>query len=263
MQRVKTTNAATALPEKTDTGTAGYFQGGNTSTGEKATFMSPDWCNTVQEELVTLATMSGEALDTSNNGQAAAAVKSLIADLAEEITTALKKKADLDSPEFTGTPEVPTAAAGTSTKQAASTEFVAKALSATLTGTVTAYAGQTVASGWLECNGQSVSTTTYAALYTAIGTTFGSGTDTFCVPDLRGYFVRGWDHGRGIDSDRTFGTTQADAFASHTHTVGKGGTGGGDYAQNGPATSGSITSGTTGGTETRPKNIALMYIIKT
>lgn len=56
-------------------------------------------------------------------------------------------------------------------------------------GELTMWAGASgsVPTGWLLCNGQAVSRTTYAALYTAIGTGFGvgDGSTTFNVPDLR------------------------------------------------------------------------------
>lgn len=47
--------------------------------------------------------------------------------------------------------------------------------------------------GYLLCNGQAVSRTTYSALYSLIGTSFGSGdgSTTFNVPDYRGCFLRG------------------------------------------------------------------------
>ena len=55
-------------------------------------------------------------------------------------------------------------------------------------GIVYAYAGATAPSGYLLCQGQAVSRTTYAALFMAIGTTFGTGdgSTTFNVPDLQG-----------------------------------------------------------------------------
>ncbi len=99
-------------------------------------------------------------------------------------------------------------------------------LSATVTsdinevGKVVAFARSSAPSGFLKCNGAAVSRTTYAALYAAIGTTFGSGdgSTTFNVPDLRGEFVRGWDDARGIDSGRTFGSWQDGQNVSHTHS---------------------------------------------
>jgi microcystin-dependent protein len=87
-------------------------------------------------------------------------------------------------------------------------------------GVVQNYAGATAPTGWFECNGAAVSRTTYATLFTAIGTAFGAGngTTTFNVPDLRGEFVRGWDNGRGVDSGRARGSAQAQSMQSHTHT---------------------------------------------
>ena len=74
--------------------------------------------------------------------------------------------------------------------------------------------------GWLKCNGQPVSRTTYAKLFAKIGTNFGAGdgSTTFNLPDIRGRWVRGWDDGKGIDTGRVAFTTQASAVHSHTHT---------------------------------------------
>ena len=60
-------------------------------------------------------------------------------------------------------------------------------------GCVEAYAGSGSPTGYLLCNGSAVSRTTYASLYAAIGTTYGSGngSTTFNVPDLRAYFIMG------------------------------------------------------------------------
>jgi microcystin-dependent protein len=62
------------------------------------------------------------------------------------------------------------------------------------TGTIIAYAkNATPPGGWLQCNGSSISKTTYADLFDVIGVTFGgtsTGT-TFDLPDLRGVFIRG------------------------------------------------------------------------
>lgn len=81
-------------------------------------------------------------------------------------------------------------------------------------GAVMYFAGQTAPTGWLKANGAAVSRTTYAALFAAIGTTYGAGDgrNTFNLPDLRAEFLRGWDDGRGIDSGRAFGSAQSDAI---------------------------------------------------
>lgn len=74
-------------------------------------------------------------------------------------------------------------------------------------GTVTAYGGTAAPTGWLLCYGQNVSRTTYAALFTAIGTTFGvgDGSTTFTLPDLRGRVIAGQDDMGGVSANRLTG----------------------------------------------------------
>ena len=88
-------------------------------------------------------------------------------------------------------------------------------------GTVLYFAGQTAPAGWLKANGAAVSRTAYAALFAAIGTTYGAGdgSTTFNLPDLRGEFMRGWDDGRGIDHGRAFGSAQGDAIRNITGSI--------------------------------------------
>ena len=106
-------------------------------------------------------------------------------------------------------------------------------------------------------------------MFAIIGTTYGSGdgSTTFNLPDLRGEFIRGWDAGRGVDSGRTFGSFEADAFASHHHTWNfyqggwNTGTTGNTCVANNQGTIDRNTSDV-GGTETRPRNVALLPCIK-
>jgi microcystin-dependent protein len=135
-----------------------------------------------------------------------------------------------------------------------------------IVGQVCFFGMTTAPSGFLKCNGAAVSRSTYAALFTAIGTTFGAGngSTTFNLPDLRGEFIRGWDDGRGVDSGRAFGSAQADEFRSHTHAQTNGFAG---AASAGPNTSYDIgstlrTTAAAGGAETRPRNVALLACIK-
>ena len=88
-------------------------------------------------------------------------------------------------------------------------------------GAVLYFAGQAAPTGWLKANGAAVSRTAYAALFAAIGTTYGAGdgSTTFNLPDLRGEFVRGWDDGRGIDHGRAFGSAQGDAIRNITGSL--------------------------------------------
>ena len=89
-------------------------------------------------------------------------------------------------------------------------------------GTVLYFAGQSAPAGWLKANGAAVSRTAYAALFAAIGTTYGAGDgrSTFNLPDLRGEFIRGWDDGRGVDTPRPMGSAQVDAVRQHYHGIG-------------------------------------------
>jgi microcystin-dependent protein len=78
------------------------------------------------------------------------------------------------------------------------------AIAASPVGTVIDYAGGTAPGGWLLCYGQAVSRTTYALLFTAIGTTWGvgDGVTTFNVPDLRGRGTYGKDDMGGSAANR-------------------------------------------------------------
>lgn len=90
-----------------------------------------------------------------------------------------------------------------------------------LVGMVASFAMSAVPSGWLRCNGAAVSRTTFAKLFTRVGTTFGGGdgSTTFNLPDMRGLFPRGWDEGRGIDGGRPFGSHQDHMMLSHHHSA--------------------------------------------
>jgi phage-related tail fiber protein len=84
-------------------------------------------------------------------------------------------------------------------------------------GVIQAFGGNAAAPpGWLLCVGSAVSRTTYASLFAAIGTAFGSGdgSTTFNLPDLRGQFLRGVDAGAGRDPNS--GTRTAMASGGNT-----------------------------------------------
>jgi microcystin-dependent protein len=136
-------------------------------------------------------------------------------------------------------------------------------------GTIITVASSTAPAGHLKANGASLSTTTYAALFAAIGYTFGGSGASFTLPDLRGEFIRGWDDARGVDSGRGFGSAQSQAIQSHTHGIRVSGADDNNHTGNGTAAANSdagenATNSTesAGGTETRPRNIALLHCIK-
>ena len=140
----------------------------------------------------------------------------------------------------------------------------------TPTGAIYAMGTSTVPTGFLECNGAAVSRSTYATLFSTISTTFGAGdgSSTFNLPDLRGEFIRGWDNSRGVDSGRSLGSTQADELKAHTHTyIDQQNNANGNYrwwkGGDNDCASANKQTASTGGSETRPRNVALMYVIKT
>lgn len=150
------------------------------------------------------------------------------------------------------------------------------------------YAGTIEPSGWLFALGQAVSRTTYAALFAAIGTTYGAGdgSTTFALPDLRGRVVAGKDdmggssanrltnQSGGLDGDVLGATGGAEThtlttaqLASHSHNLTYGS---GSFASISPAgAGGSSASKATSSTGSNQQHnnvqptIILNYIIKT
>ena len=147
-----------------------------------------------------------------------------------------------------------------------------------LPGRVIAWPTETPPGGYLECNGASLSRETYAALFAVISDDYGAADSShFTLPDYRGRFHRGWAHGQTTDPDRAsrtdrgdtvtgdhVGTKQAGEFKAHTHSITEADASpAGAYTVGGWA--GSQTSrntNSTGGNETRPININVMYCIK-
>jgi microcystin-dependent protein len=155
-------------------------------------------------------------------------------------------------------------------------------------GSIIYHAASSAPSGYIKANGASLSTSTYATLFAAIGYTYGGSGGSFNVPDLRGEFLRGWDDGRGVDSGRSFGSSQLDQMQRLTggyntsaehFNVGSGSGVFNDYRIGGARNAGlgygnatrldfdsanspsaRVSSSTSG--ETRPRNRALLACIK-
>ncbi|MEN5311118.1 phage tail protein [Pseudomonas koreensis] len=167
--------------------------------------------------------------------------------------------------------------------------LIAKA-SALPVGSIVAFPVDAPPPGFLELDNSVKSSATYPDLSAYLGGKFNKGDEgvgNFRLPEARGEFLRGWDHGRGVDSSRQVGSSQTDDYKSHSHRYFDsvaanldpfGGTAagivngvvtppavGGFLATSGPD-SNNLTSPTTtvnsGGNETRPRNIAVMWCIK-
>ncbi len=109
----------------------------------------------------------------------------------------------------------------------------------------------------------------------------GDGATTFRLPLIDGEFLRAFDNGRGVDSNRIFGTAQADAFQGHWHEImnqgrsvhivpaggmsqggGQGRSDGGDRFQAQEIIPDGVNGSPHIAVETRSRNIALMACIK-
>ena len=155
-------------------------------------------------------------------------------------------------------------------------------------GMIMPFGGTASPTGFLSCDGSAISRSTYATLYTAIGTTWGSGdgSSTFNLPDLRAMFLRGTGtHGtanmaKGTDfSAPAVGTIENDQMQDHKHqTIMSPGTSYQTYSSyaignnsynttynfNTTAPQEINSQGTPRtGDETRPVNASVLYVIKT
>ena len=154
-------------------------------------------------------------------------------------------------------------------------------------GSVWMFAMGTVQTGWLEMDGSIKKRADYPRLFTAIGTTYNTGgeaADEFRLPESRGEFPRGWDHGRGVDAGRALGSYQLDASQKITGALGGSlqyrGSAGTATGAFGNSSGGGVGNDDQGGdpsrvidfdssrvvrtaAETRPRNLALMFCIKT
>jgi microcystin-dependent protein len=149
-------------------------------------------------------------------------------------------------------------------------------------GSIIGYPINTPPTGFLECDGSEISRATYSNLFAIIGTNYGvgDGTTTFNIPDFRGEFLRGWNHGASNDPDagsRTdrgdgtlgdnVGTKQEGEFKSHTHQFDNSNNGSGssflpDIDNTGNNTPSVLSTKATGGSETRPRNVNVMWCIR-
>lgn len=89
-------------------------------------------------------------------------------------------------------------------------------------GTMVPFPVDKVAPGFLEVDGSVKSIAVYPDLAAFLGTAFNKGDEgagNFRLPETRGEFLRGWDHGRGVDAGREVGSSQLDALQNITGTL--------------------------------------------
>ncbi|MFW6750375.1 phage tail protein [Pseudomonas glycinae] len=166
--------------------------------------------------------------------------------------------------------------------------LIAKA-SALPVGSIVAFPVDTPPPGFLELDNSVKSSATYPDLSAYLGGKFNKGDEgvgNFRLPEARGEFLRGWDHGRGVDGGRAQGSSQTDSLKAHYHFLPTGSGGGQAVDPNGEIptvvlkdtaadwvlrTEGDNAELSIGrvrtynfgaATETRPRNIAVMWCIK-
>ncbi|EKL8311915.1 phage tail protein [Escherichia coli] len=254
MHRIDT---KTAQKDKFGAGKNGFTRG-NPQTGTPSTDLDDDYFDMLQEELCSVVEASGASLEKGRHDQLLTALRALL----------LSRKNPFGDIKSDGT--VKTALENLGLGEG----------SALPVGVPVPWPSATPPTGWLKCNGAAFSAEEYPELAKAYPTNK--------LPDLRGEFIRGWDDGRGIDAGRVLLSIQAGMLEKHRHPVvandgydskeewelatifrraytqGRGldaaAAGGSLIPSPTLHTRGSV--GNTGGSETRPRNIAFNFIVR-
>ncbi|CRY29767.1 phage tail protein [Yersinia enterocolitica] len=277
MHRIDT---PTAQVDKFGAGKNGFTRG-NPQTGVPATALDDDYFDAVQEELAGIVEAAGISLDKSNRAQVLEAIRYLIAEGIPELKDAsltqkgvvqLSNATNSNSQILAATPKAVSDLGALLLKitnnlseiKDAGPAAVAQTLlnlglgegSLVPIGIPLPYPLATPPTGFLKVNGSSFSAATYPKLALA----YPSGV----LPDLRGEFIRGFDDGRGVRADQNLLGWQGGAIQSHNHGLSNfeirgltgGPTPGWFTSVNG------LSTGDSGGDETRPRNIAFNYIVR-
>lgn len=235
----------------------GKFADENPITGQVGSLISSEWGNAVTDELLNVIRAGGDEPAEAEHDQLLAAIKAIVKDSIppEKIRTTLAQYGITD------------AYTKSVTYTKAEIEALLKNMSALPVGAMVPFPKGTVPAGFLEVDGSVQSIAALPDLAAYLGTTFntgGEGAGNFRLPESRGEFLRGWDHGRGVDAGRVPGSYQADELKSHTHSIKtklqlmpQSGSANNCWAYE---TDGQ--TGASGGSETRPRNLAVMWCIK-
>ncbi|MGE8451811.1 MAG: tail fiber protein [Pseudomonadales bacterium] len=240
----------------------GKFVDENPVTGQVGSLISSDWGNAVTDELLNVIRAGGKEPAEAEHDQLLAAIKAIVRDSIppEKVRSTLAEYGITD------------AYTKSVTYTKAEIEALLKNMSALPVGAMVPFPKGTVPAGFLEVDGSVQSSATYPDLAAYLGATFNTGSEgagNFRLPESRGEFLRGWDHGRGVDAGRGLGSWQADEFKSHTHSVKDTSSAGNVFDSwvygdtgNGVTEDENLRTNPSGGVETRPRNLAVMWCIK-
>ncbi|NWD08045.1 phage tail protein [Pseudomonas gingeri] len=236
----------------------GKFVDENPVNGSPGSLIPAVWGNAVTEELLNVVQAGGLQPSETARDQLLTAIRTIIQSAlpVEQVRTTLAAYGITDA----------------YTK--AEIEEKLKNTSALPVGVMVPFPKGTVPPGYLEVDGSVQSAATYPDLYAYLGTTFNNGSEPagfFRLPESRGEFLRGWDHGRGVDVGRAIGSYQSGQVEAHEHasrTALGAATGTGSYGLvayantnvGNPLPTGAVS--VFGGNETRPRNWSVMWCIK-
>lgn len=234
MHRVDTSDNIGALPTTEAAGTAGFFTKGNTGVND-STVPGQDWFNMVQEELNNVVEQEGLTPDQT---------KADFTQLHQAIELMLKRSVPVGT-KFEGYYSAP---------PDGFLELAGALLDRVVYSNLWDYvqALETADPGILVSDATWLGSSDNAGLFST-----GDGSTTFRIPDFRDMFSR------AKTGSRLLGSYEVDDFKSHDHGAGRTDTFGvsGSFG-NFTFSNGTIPTNVTGGAETRPKNIALMFVIK-
>ncbi|WP_251119963.1 phage tail protein [Escherichia coli] len=166
----------------------GKYTDGSVAGGIAATRLRAAAFNAMQEELAHIVESAGLTLDINDMTQVLKAIQKLTLSRTNPF-------ADIKSD-------------GAAAISTALTNLGLGEGSALPVGVPVPWPSATPPTGWLKCNGAAFSAEEYPELAKAYPTNK--------LPDLRGEFIRGWDDGRGIDTNRSLLSSQGDAIRNIT-----------------------------------------------
>ncbi|WP_419736796.1 tail fiber protein [Pseudomonas sp. COR18] len=244
----------------------GKFVDDNPITGAPGSLIPASWGNLVTDELLSIVQAGGLEPSEAAHDQLLIAIRTIIQSSLppEKVRTTLAEYGITNA----------------YTKD--EVEALLKKASSLPVGSMVPFPKGTVPAGFLEADHSVQSIAVYPDLYAYLGTTFNDGTEPaghFRLPESRGEFLRGWDHGRGVDAGRAVGTYQSNAMQGHNHALNYSGASVGPFGFAGGANIGLavtnantiqaatiVSDGVNGApsvaTETRPRNLAVMWCIK-